>query len=62
MPDLSLLEPLAKASREGADSVYDGVLHDGAGKPRVVAGTDAGLTLHAQAHVCLLYTSPSPRD
>ena len=28
------LEALAKASREGADSVYDGVLHDGEGKPR----------------------------
>ena len=28
------LEALAKASREGADPVYDGVLHDGEGKPR----------------------------
>ena len=28
------LEALANASREGSEPVYDGVLHDGAGKPR----------------------------
>lgn len=30
------LEALANASREGSEPVYDGVLHDGAGKPRDV--------------------------
>lgn len=33
------LEALAKASREGADPVYDGVLHDGEGKPGTAGRT-----------------------